>query len=320
MTTHRIPLASENLHGSFSPSHPPILTIRPGDTVTFPTLDGDWLTDVEIGPPARHGGQWPGRRPGVDDGHALIGPLAIAGAEPGMTLAVRIDDVQPGEWGWSRSGGRAVELDTELAVDEGAESYLRWTLDSPSSMATSQHGHRVRMRPFLGVIGCAPAAPGSHSTHPPRSTGGNIDCRELIAGTTLFLPIEAPGALLSVGDGHAAQGDGEAGSTAIECPMRSVTLTVDLVRDMPLSMPRALTPESWITFGFAETLDAAAFQALSGMVDLLQERTGFTRKESLNLASQTTDLRVTQIVNGVKGVHAVLDHDALALLGGRAAV
>lgn len=311
---HHLELTAGNLHGSFSTRHPAVVSVRPGDSITFATLDGDWLTEVEVGPPARHGAQWPHRRPGIDDGHALIGPVAVQGARPGMTLAIRVDDIQPGAWGWSRSGGRQVELDLALGVESGPEHYLRWELDARDGIATSQDGHRVRMRPFLGVLGCTPAEPGLLSTHPPRRTGGNLDCKELRVGSTLFLPIEVDGALLMAGDGHAAQGDGEAGSTAIECPMRSVTLTVDLLEDVSIDAPRAWTAEGWIAFGVAPTLDEAALRALGEMVTLLQERLGVPRKEALNLASQTVDLRITQLVNGVKGVHAVIEHAALALL------
>jgi acetamidase/formamidase len=170
------------------------------------------------------------------------------------------------------------------------------------------------MAPFLGVIGTTPHLPGLSSTHPPRRTGGNIDCRELDAGSTLLLPVECDGGLLLIGDGHAAQGDGEAGSTAIECPMRSVTLTVDLLPHVHLESPRAFTDEAWITFGFDESLDDAAHLALADMVSLVQELFGYGRAEAANVCSQIVDLRITQIVNGVKGVHAFLPRAALELL------
>lgn len=217
-----------------------------------------------------------------------------------MTLRVSIDEVVTGSWGWSRAGGRNSELARALGVDQNDEHYLRWTLDAVTRLAASDQGHNVRMHPFMGVIGCTPNLPGIQSTHPPRRTGGNIDCKELVTGTALYLPIEVPGALLSIGDGHAAQGDGESGSTAIECPMESVTITVDLLPELHVARPRAWTPAGWLTFGFAPSLDDAAFEALNEMVDLVRTRLSYERTEALNVCSQIVDLRITQLVNGVK--------------------
>jgi acetamidase/formamidase len=156
-----------------------------------------------------------------------------------------------------------------------------------------------------------PAEPGVHPTAPPRATGGNIDCKELVAGSTLYLPVAVPGGLFSVGDGHALQGDGESSTTAIECPMDRVTLTFGLRPDMRLTTPRANTPAGWITLGFDENLQEATMIALSAMLDLMVEQHDLTRLQALALASLVVDLHVTQIVNGVRGVHAILPHGAL---------
>ncbi|MFF5235222.1 acetamidase/formamidase family protein [Dactylosporangium sp. NPDC000521] len=310
-TRHTVPLENATLHGSFSRDHPPARTVRSGDAVEFTTLDGDWLLNLRKGPPVAHGDEWPGRRPVVDAGHALSGPVCVVGAAPGSVLAVRIVELRTATWGWSRAGGRGVRHDRLLGVDDGDEHYLGWSLDTTTQTATSHDGHTVAMRPFMGVIGVAPAEPGVHSTHPPRATGGNIDCKELVPGSTLYLPVAVDGALLSVGDGHAAQGDGEVGSTAIECGMESVVVELAVVPDVRLTTPRARTPDAWITFGFAESVDDAVYEALSDMTALVQDLFGFERKEALNLCSQTVDLRVTQIVNGVLGVHAALPHGAI---------
>jgi acetamidase/formamidase len=138
-----------------------------------------------------------------------------------------------------------------------------------------------------------------------------MDCRELVAGTSLFLPVLAPGALFSFGDGHAAQGDGEVSGTAIECMMRRVELRLAVRRDMNISGPRARTPAAWVTMGFAESLDEAAARAMAGMLDVMSERHALDRVHALALASAVVSLRVTQVVNGVRGVHAVLRHDAV---------
>ena len=146
---------------------------------------------------------------------------------------------------------------------------------------------------------------------PPRPTGGNIDCKELVAGSTLFLPIAVAGGLFSLGDGHAVQGDGEVAGPALECPMDEVRVTLALRPDLRLSMPRAHTPGGWITFGFDEDLNRATYAALNDMLDLMQELHDLDRREAVALASLVVDLRVTQVVNGVRGVHAVLPPGAL---------
>src|SRR6185436_12701828 len=149
-----------------------------------------------------------------------------------------------------------------------------------------------------------------HSTVPPRYTGGNLDCKELTPGSTLYLPIAVPGGLFSVGDGHAVQGDGEVCVTAIECPMEHVQLTFQLLPEMRLKSPRAHTPSAWLTFGLHEDLNEATYLALEAMLDLMTELHQLGRQQALALASLTVDLRITQIVNGVRGVHAVLPHNS----------
>jgi acetamidase/formamidase len=165
----------------------------------------------------------------------------------------------------------------------------------------------------MGVMGMPPDEPGILSTYPPRVTGGNLDCKELIAGATLFLPIAVPGALFSTGDGHGVQGDGEVCGTAIECPMERVELTFHLRDDLRLSTPRAHTTEAWVTFGLHEDLNEATLIAANAMLDLMGEQYGLHRKDALALASLTMDLRITQIVNGVRGVHALLPHGAIQM-------
>jgi acetamidase/formamidase len=186
-----------------------------------------------------------------------------------------------------------------------------WSLDPASGTGRNQHGHTVRLRPFLGVLGLAPAAPGRHSTIPPRRCGGNLDCRELVAGSVLYLPVEVDGALLSAGDGHAAQGDGEVSGTAIECPLDRVRLRLEVLEDLPLRFPAADTPAGRVSLGVGDTLDDAADAALEGMFDHLVARYGVSRADAVALASVVVDVRVTQIVNQVVGVHAVLPHGAV---------
>jgi acetamidase/formamidase len=299
------------LHGGFGRDLEPVLTIDPGDTVRYRTLEAGW--HLEPPWPDRPLVRFEPRDPERDAGHALCGPIAIKGARPGMVLGVRVDAVRPGPWGRTIAGGWDTELNRRLGVEgEKHRTTLVWTLDPDNHTGVDQHGHRVRLRPFMGVMGMPPDAPGRHSTTPPRACGGNIDCRELIAGSTLYIPIAVAGGLFSVGDGHAVQGDGEVSGVAIECPMDRVELTFSLHDHVQLRTPRAETEAGWITFGFHEDLDEATGIALEAMLELMDELYHFGRTTALALASLVVDLRVTQVVNGVKGVHAVLPHGALA--------
>ncbi|KYP79269.1 acetamidase/formamidase family protein [Ferroacidibacillus organovorans] len=305
MTIHTLEPKQGTVHGHFSVDLPPVLTISSGDTVRFKTLDAGFGLE-----PFSEDGTRRRFEPN-ELGHALCGPVAIEGAEPGKTLEVRVNHIRPGLWGYTRAGGFDHPVNRRLGLVDAATCLLNWTIDPERMMATSQFGHRVALRPFMGLMGMPPAEVGKHPTHPPRFCGGNIDCKELIAGSSLFLPIAVAGGLFSVGDGHGVQGNGEVAVPALECPMDEVDLTFIVHDEMRLSMPRAKTPTHWISFGFHEDLNEATMMALDGMLDLMQEQFGYSRAEALALASLVVDLQVTQIVNGVKGVHAMLAHGAL---------
>jgi acetamidase/formamidase len=309
MATFHIEPERRTLHGTFSRDLPPALIIDAGDTVVFRTLDAGWgLEPVTAIDGERR--KFELRDEETDQGHALCGPVEIRGAEPGMTLEVHIGEVRPGSYGFTFAGGWSTEINDRLGVStEG--TLLTWTLDADAMEGRDQFGHTITLRPFMGVMGMPPDEPGLHPTAPPRYTGGNIDCKELVPGTTLYLPIAVRGGLFSVGDGHAAQGDGEAATTAIECPMERVVLTFRVNEEMRISTPRARTAEGWLTLGFDKDLDEATAIALEAMLELIMEQHGVSRLEALALASAVVDLRITQIVNGVKGVHAVLPHGAI---------
>ncbi|HVO43224.1 MAG TPA: acetamidase/formamidase family protein [Aggregatilineales bacterium] len=214
------------LHGHFSPDLASALAIDPGDSVRFQCLDGGWGVEPHNGVDTNRR-EFPGRDLVLDSGHALTGPVLIQGAKPGITLAVRIDAIQVGQWGTTFAGGWQDDLNDRLGISSKAVFHV-WTFNHEARTARNQHGHPVTLRPFMGVYGMPPAEHGIHSTISPRATGGNIDCKELVAGSTLYLPIEVDGGLFSVGDGHAVQGDGEVSVTAIECPMDRVDLSFDL--------------------------------------------------------------------------------------------
>lgn len=328
VTTHVLPRERGTLHGTFDERTPPVLVVASGDTVELSTLDAHWYEpaqpaladdpDAELVP-------WAGLDRVRDPGHALSGPIAVVGAQPGDVVEVRLLEVVPGAFGWTRAGGWSSWANDGCGVAELDTELLRWRLDGAHGQ--DQHGDRVRLRPFLGVVGLCPAGPApdgegvgpdrlAHSTVPPRRVGGNLDCRELVAGSSLYLPVEVAGALLSVGDGHAVQGDGEVAGVALECPMAAVRLQVVLHPGGDVDgsgMPRATTPAGEITFGLDTDLNAATLQALNAMVDLLVARHGLSRPRALALCSVAVDLRVTQVVNRVHGVHAVLPPGVLTV-------
>jgi acetamidase/formamidase len=302
---HDIPLERRTVHGHFSRDLEPVLTVESGDAIAFSCLSSAWrdAAGERVGFRAPEGVQ-------EDAGHALIGPVEVRGARAGQTLVVAIDVVRIGAWGVTDAGGWHTPLNERLAVHRGENVTLDWRLDADAGVGRDQTGRAVTLHPFLGVIGMPPDEPGVHSTGPPRRSGGNVDCKELVAGTTLFLPIAVEGALLSAGDGHAAQGDGEVSQLAIEAPVERAQLTLSVRDDLRLEWPIAWTPEAWLTFGFDEDLDEAAAIAVEGMLDLMEREHGFGRREALALASVVVDLRVTQLVNGSRGVHARLAHGA----------
>ncbi len=310
MTLHTLSTDRSTLHGAFSRDRAPVLTIDSGDTVRFSTLDAGWNVEA---PWANEGAgrKFEGMVKGADDGHALCGPVAVQGAEPGMTLEIQIGALVTGAWGWTAATGWPSPLNRRLGLHEGQSERLEWTLDREAMTGKDQHGHVVALHPFMGVMGLPADAPGYQSTTPPRFCGGNMDCKELVTGTSLFLPIAVSGALFSTGDGHGAQGDGESGGTAVECPMESADLTFILHPDLTITTPRARADKGWLTFGFDEDLDEAMAIALDAMLTLMNEKLGVPRREAMALASVVVDLRVTQVVNTVRGVHAVLPHDAL---------
>jgi acetamidase/formamidase len=284
LTTHEIPLAEETVHGYFSNALPPVLTVDPGDSVRFQALNAGWRWEA--------GAELFERDEELHAGHALTGPIEVNGARAGQTLVVEIDDVTPRGWGITFGDGEPFQW----RLDGDA-----WRLDVLA----------VASAPFLGVIGMPPPEPGIHSTIPPRRFGGNIDCKLLVAGTTLFLPIPVDGALLSAGDGHGAQGDGEVSGTAIETPLERAELTLGIRDDLELRMPVARTADAWVAFGFDRDLDVAAELATETMLDLMERELGLDRKRALALASVAVDCRVTQLVNDAKGVHAVLADAAI---------
>jgi acetamidase/formamidase len=174
--THEIPLERRTLHGHFSRDLEPILTIDSGESVAFSCLDSGW----HVAP----GEEFEPRDEDLDSGHALVGPIEVRGARAGQTLAVRIDEVRVGSFGATVAGGWSTPLNDRLGMSDGETLVLHWSLDAEAGIGRDAKGREVELRPFPGVLGMPPPEAGVHPTAPPRRWGGNIDCTELVAGTT----------------------------------------------------------------------------------------------------------------------------------------
>ena len=233
-------------------------------------------------------------------GHILTGPIFVEGADSGDVLEVRIQSITlPIAYGYNGCSGFV----RELCEVRGSKLI---PMDRARMTAEVAPGIVVPLRPFWGSMGVAPApALGRVSSNPPSRHAGNMDNRELVAGTTLFVPIFVKGALLEIGDGHAAQGDGEVDQTGLETNLRGrVQLIVR--KDMRLDWPRIETPTHWITMGTDTSLVVATKTAITEMVKMLQQMKGITQTEAYQAASMAADLHITQLVDGNVGVHMMI--------------
>ncbi len=298
--------------GSFDAKLAPVLAVESGERFTIDTVSGG----ADVLPPA--GFHVPpelldihARSARFLPGHILTGPVAVAGAMPGDMLEVRIVDVaMRQDWGYNVIR----PLSGTLPAEFDAYRHLTIPLDVERQVGRLPWGLELPLRPFFGILGVAPPAHwGRISTIVPRAHGGNLDNKELRPGASLFLPVQVPGALFSCGDGHAAQGDGEVCTTAIETALKG-TFELVLHQAAALAYPRAETPTHWITMGMDPDLDQCLAMALRDMIALLGEIEGLSREDAYTLCSLAVDFRITQTVNVSRGVHAMLPK---ALLKGR---
>lgn len=304
---HHLPATPHTVAwGYYSATAKPVLRIASGDTVDVETLITNTPAGLErAGLPASEVqqslrdvvAQVKDRGPG---GHILTGPIYVEGADSGDVLEVRI-------------------LDVHLAIPyayNGCSGFLRDNcaaprtriirLDTARMVAPFGEGIEIPLHPFFGSMGVAPPPDsGRVSSNPPSIHAGNLDNKELVAGTTLFIPVHVPGALFEIGDGHAAQGDGEVDQTAIETSLRG-TIQLIVRKDMHLAWPMAETPTHFITMGMDEDLTTATRICVQQMVDFLMARQGLGRTEAYRLASVAADLRITQLVDGNVGVHMMI--------------
>ncbi len=306
MTRYILASEFQTVTDVFSRDRPPIISIRSGDQLQVRTLDSAGSLRKHVFPGEKVPTMIPGRR-----GHCLVGPIEVKDAQVGTVLAVKFKSLVPENWGWTAAAVLDNPLNQRMTVLDDGPRWLLWSIDVEKNIATNQFGISRCIAPFLGVVGLPPATAGEHSTIPPRTEGGgNIDCRELVAGSTLFIPVTVPGAMLCLGDGHAAQGDGEVSGTAIECAMTS-EIVVEVVQEPSCQGVYAETPNGRITFGFDSNLNVAMGDALSNMVSWMQKIFDLDRGTALALGSSLVDLRVTQVANQSFGVHALLREDLL---------
>ena len=306
---HELKASPATVHrGFFDASLKPVLTIDSGDIVKLETASGNPRYFENLGVPKE---KIPAELYAVFEGvqdagrgdHTLNGPIAVRGAEPGDMLEIRIRsvDVRLPIAGQSFIPNRGL-LPEEFPYERAR---VLW-IDLNRKIVEYLPGVEVPVKPFWGVIGVAPPfSMGRVSSGPPNIFGGNLDNRDLGAGSTLFLPVHVPGALLSIGDGHAVQGQGEVCLSAVEASLRGEVQVV-LHKGRRIRWPRAETATHYITMGLNPDLDEAAKIATREMLDFLVENKGLSREDAYMLASAAMDLIVTQVVDGTKGIHAMM--------------
>jgi acetamidase/formamidase len=315
MVGHYLPANPKTVHwGVWDARIPPVLTIKPGESVTIDTLSGepeDLPEDGELTILKEHREVLANVRRGPGP-HLLTGPICVEGAEPGDVLEVHIDEIRLRQnWGWNLQ----LPLHGTLQQEFPEARRIHLAIDISDETVALPWGRRMKCRPFFGNIGVAPPPYfGRLSSVEPRAFGGNIDNKELVAGATLMLPVFTPGAHFSVGDGHALQGDGEVCLTAIETALTG-TFTIRLQKQKHRKLPIAVTSSSLMTMGFHPSLDNAAEIALSQMVALIAEISGLSRQDAYTLCSIAADLRITQTVDREKGVHCVISRQDLPFYG-----
>jgi acetamidase/formamidase len=307
---HHLPASPQTVRwGTFAADIPPVLWVASGDTVELECVSGA----PETMPPPGSGLAVPPALAAIHaavprgPGHILTGPVGVGGAEPGDMLEVAIEKIEFGaDWGFC--GFRP--LAGTLPEDFPERFLTHIPIDRSRGLCRLPYGPELRLAPFFGVMGVAPPPIyGTLSSIEPREHGGNIDNKELGAGATLYLPVWAPGARFSAGDGHGVQGDGEVCVNALEICLTGtfrLTLHKRLGREPLITWPRAETATHFISMGMHADLDLAMKQALREMIAFIAGRSNLSRQQAYQLCSLAVDFHVTQTVNGEKGVHGML--------------
>jgi acetamidase/formamidase len=309
---HVVPSTNETVRlGVFDANLPPILTIDSGDFISFPDTWSHFLNEMQPGVPVDKLAQLrtsnPGRGP-----HSIIGPVAVNRAEPGDVLEIRFRTIRPYEWGavFNNPGS----LGTGLLPQDYAQGQIKYVdLDLRAMQGKFLPKVTIPLKPFQGTFGLAPPdgyfpplSPGVTSSVPPGPHGGNIDLSELSEGSTLYLPAWKPGGLIYTGDSHAVQGDGEICLTALETRMKEVRVQVILHKQKKLAWPVAETNSHWITLGLDKDLNVAMTLAARNAIKFVATQAKISELDAYALCSMAVSFRVTQVVDIVRGVHAMI--------------
>lgn len=289
--------------GVFNTSQAPVLKINPGDSVIIETMaasDNQVVPGTTIEEILRIQNAVPGRGP-----HQVTGPIYVEGAEPGDVLKIHFNKILPRAYASNNTGpGKG------LFPDEFKESYVKYFyLDLKKMQMQFAPGIIVPLGPFPGVIAVAPLKDGKYDSAPPGPFGGNMDLREMVEGTTLYLPVFRKGGLVWTGDSHAGQGNGEIDLTAIETAFEEFNITVDLIKQKPLSWPRVETNTHWISVGYDEDINKALDILKEETIKLAMEQYHVSKEEAQKIMYSTWNCPISEVVNGVKGVYCMLPKD-----------
>jgi acetamidase/formamidase len=282
-----VSLPADNPHSRFSSTIEPVARVPSGAVVEA------FTQEASAGQIALGDGPDVLATMSFDPIHPLTGPVYVEGAEPGDVLAVTLHEIEILGWGWT-----AIVPGFGFLAAEFPDPWLR-TFEIPEGATDVEFapGVRVPLRPFPGVMGVAPATEELLSTIPPRANGGNMDDKDMVAGTTVYFPVFVEGALFSIGDTHAAQGDGEVSGTAVEAPTRIVYQVEVRKGGRSIEEPQYETDDAYTVTAFAETIDEAARKATRYMVDYLVAERDLTREESYALTSLAGEMEVAEVVD-----------------------
>jgi len=302
---HLLPATLETTQwGWFDNAQPPVLRVNSGDTVVLETMmhsHNQVVPGTTIEQIKKLRTDFPGRGP-----HTVTGPIYIEEAQPGDVLKVSLNKIVPRAYATNFNVPGMFGQFPGIYSD-GQVKYLYLDLDK--KIVEFLPGVIIPLRPFPGTIGVARKEPGRYSSVPPGEYAGNLDIRDLVEGTSLYVPVHVPGALLWTGDSHAGQGNGEVNLTAIETAYKEFNITVEVIKGRPLEFPRIETPRSWITMGFDQDLNKAWDQAKAETAKFLAEQRNLPAAQAAQLMPTVSDCRVSQVVNIKKGIHCLNPKD-----------